>query len=188
MRELEGVLNERFARISEDLPGRVPEHRVEFSRRMTTSWALIYFGRNLVRLSPYVFLLEEHDLKHGSYDAELDATLKHEAVHAYLFARDGTRAHTPEFHALLRGLGVDPNGELDLGPTNTAYRFVYACPTCAEAWRRRAPLSGNWSCGGCSPGRYDPRHRMILAERVCPWERLTSRRHVVEATAHRLKV
>lgn len=173
MRDLEALLNERFAALAARMPGPVPPHELRFSKRITTSWALIYFRRHLVRLSPYVFLLEPGDLKHGTYWAELDATVKHEVVHAYLYARDRTRAHTDEFHGLLGGLGVASNGACDLGPTNLAFRYRYACAACDRAWLRRTPLRGNWSCGRCSPGRYAPEFRMALAETLpSPWARL----------------
>ena len=41
---------------------------------------------------------------------------------------------------------------------------------------RRVPLRGNWSCGGCAPGRYDPAFRMTLREELGdPWGRVVAR-------------
>lgn len=181
--ELEAVLNERFAAHAARMPGPVPAHEVRFSKRITESWALIYYRRHLVRLSPYLFLLEPHELKHASYWQELDATLKHEAVHAYLYARDGTRHHSPEFTTLLAGLGVDANGACDLGPTNRTFRYEYGCPDCGKSWQRRTPLRANWSCGGCSPGRYAPEKRLVLVRTLAhPWERLRECRERVAGT------
>lgn len=164
LRALAELAAERFQEHLRALDPTAPAHRVEFSLRITESWALIYYRRRLVRLSPYLFLLDPAALKHGSHWRELDATLRHEAAHAYAFHAEGDTAHTPAFHAALAKLGLLSNGACDLGPENAAFRYVYACPTCASKWHRRAPLKGNWSCGGCAPGRFDPVFKLALLE------------------------
>lgn len=167
------LVDERFHDHLDALPGGGPCHRVEFSGRITTSWALIYYRRRLVRLSPYLFLLPAAKLKHATHWQELDATLRHEAAHAWLYARTGETGHTEAFHDALRDLGVRANGGCDLGPENAAYRYVYACPGCRAEWPRRVPLRGNWSCGACAPGRFAPEFRMTLhAELEPPARRL----------------
>jgi predicted SprT family Zn-dependent metalloprotease len=180
LRELEGILQDRFAQHLEALGSEAPPHRVEFSRRITTSWALIYYRRHLVRLSPYLFLLEPHELKHGAHWAELDATLRHEAAHAHMFHTAGETGHSAGFHEVLARLGVRANGLCDLGPENTAFRYVYGCDVCGSTWPRRAPLRGNWSCGSCAPGRYSHEHRLVLRAQLDPWRLLSVRRDVVE--------
>lgn len=162
MAALTDLANWRFADHLARLPGGAPPHAVEFSPRITTSWALIYYRRHLVRLSPYLFLLDADELKHGTHWKELDATLRHEAAHAAHFARTGETGHTGGFHEMLSHLGVRANGACDLGPENAAFRYVYACPGCEGVWKRRAALHGNWSCGACAPGRYEPAYRMVL--------------------------
>jgi hypothetical protein len=182
--QLARVANDRFARYLDALAplSPAPPHRVELSRRMTTCWALIYYRRHLVRLSPYVFLLPPEELKHGSHWGEIDATLRHEAAHAAQYARSGDTGHSPGFHQLLARLGVEANGGCDLGPENVAFRYVYQCPTCDALWRRRVPLRGNWSCGYCGPGRYAPEHKMQLVEELgAPWARVLAREAWVEA-------
>lgn len=182
MQALTRLVDQHFADLLRRLPGPVPAHRVEFSSRITTSWALIYYRRHLVRLSPYLFLLEPHELKHGSHWKELDATLRHEAAHAAHFARTGQPGHDGGFHHLLSALGVRANGQCDLGPENAAFRYVYACPTCNGVWQRRSALRGNWSCGGCAPGRYAPEHKMVLMMDLGrPWERLHLRIESIRA-------
>lgn len=168
LRELTRILDGRFAEHLRHLDGETPSHKVEFSSRITNSWALIYYRRRLVRLSPYLFLLPAEDLHHDSHWQELDATLRHEAAHAATFARTGAIGHTPLFHAHLHRLGVKANGDCDLGPENVAFRYVYACSTCAHEWPRRLPLHGNWSCGECAPGRYASEHRMLLKASLAP--------------------
>ena len=183
MAALTDLANRRFAQHLAALPGPVPRHVVEFSPRITTSWALIYYRRHLVRLSPYLFLLDAHDLKHGTHWRELDATLRHEAAHAAHYARTGEAGHTSGFHELLSALGVKANGGCDLGPENAAFRYVYACPGCNGVWQRRVALHGNWSCGGCAPGRYEPAFRMILmADLGRPLQRLGERVDLMRQT------
>lgn len=179
--ELTRKVNQRFDEYLAALPGPAPRHLVRFSKRMTTSWALIYYRRHLVRLSPYLFLLDPDDLRHGSHWRELDATICHEAIHAYLFAKKGETGHCEEFRELLARFGFEPNGGADLGPENVAFRYHYHCPTCERSWPRRVPLKGNWSCGYCAPGRYDAEHKMLLSRTTSPWRRLHERKPWVKA-------
>lgn len=184
LRALTELANQRFANYLSELGGVAPPHRVEFSRRITTSWALIYYRRHLVRLSPYLFLLESHELKHGSHWRELDATLRHEAAHAHIFAKTGETGHGAAFHEALARLGVRSNGTCDLGPENAAFRYVYACPACQASWPRRQPLKGNYSCGRCAPGRYEAAFRLVRQDLHPPWLRLMGRRCQVAECLH----
>ena len=168
------LANERFSEYLAMLPGDTPAHKVEFSRRITTSWALIYYRRRLVRLSPFLFLLSEDELKRGTHWKELDATLRHEAAHAWLYHRTGETGHSPRFHDALARLGVVANGGCDLGPENAAWRYVYSCPGCRAEWPRRTALKGNWSCGQCAPGKYDPRYQLALHHLEPPTTRLAA--------------
>lgn len=179
-RALTELANERFAHYLAELGGEAPPHRVEFSRRITTSWALIYYRRHLVRLSPYLFLLDASDLKHESHWRELDATLRHEAAHAHIFATTGETGHSDAFHEALARLGVRSNGTCDLGPENAAFRYVYSCPSCKVTWPRRQPLKGNYSCGRCAPGRYDPAFRLDRQDLNPPWVRLMGCQHQIQ--------
>lgn len=181
-RTLTQIVNDRFAECLRRLPGPTPPHRVVFSKRITTSWALIYYRKRLVRLSPYLFLLDEEDLHHGSHWKELDATLRHEAVHAYLYEHARETGHPAVFSSLLAHLGVEPHGGCDTGPENIAFRYRYACGLCGGQWRRRVPLRGNYSCGHCFPGRFEPRGLLQLVSRESPWERLRQRLPLVRAT------
>ncbi|HVL49368.1 MAG TPA: SprT-like domain-containing protein [Candidatus Thermoplasmatota archaeon] len=180
---LEEVLRKRWNDVARELPGRTPAHDLRFSGRVTNAWALIYFRRKAVRFSPYLFLLEPQRLHHRNYWRELDATLKHEVVHAHLYAAANETSHTERFHDLLEGLGVRANGDHDLGPENATFRYVYRCVTCRAAWRRRVPLRGSWSCGRCQPGRYHRDFAMKLEEVLpSPLERLAGRERVIWAT------
>lgn len=161
---LTDLLNERLARHVAAIDPATPAHRAEFSTRITRSWALIYYRRNLVRLSPYLFLLDPRELEHGSHWRELDATLRHEAAHAVVFHRHGHTGHGAPFHDAIGQLGLAANGPCDLGPENVAYRYLYACPACGATWPRRAPLRGSFSCGECAPGRFSSEHRVVLRE------------------------
>lgn len=178
--ELTEAINRRFDDHLRELDRDAPPHRVEFSKRITSGWALIYFRRHLIRLSPYLFLLDGDKLHHGSHWRELDATLRHEAAHAAAFERAGETGHGPEFHRLLGRMGIEANGDCDLGPENVAYRYLYACPGCDREVLRRRPLAGNWSCGDCGPGRYAPEYRLELREHLPhPWKRVQKRVHLV---------
>lgn len=184
LRALMDLLNERLAQHIAALDPDTPPHKVEFSCRITESWALIYYRRHLVRLSPYLFLLDARDLKHGSHWRELDATLRHEAAHAVVFHRCGHTGHGAPFHDTVARLGLAANGACDLGPENAAYRYLYACPHCGATWPRRAPLHGNFSCGECAPGRYSLEHRLVLREKRDLQDALRAARPAIERAIH----
>ncbi len=180
LRDLDRVLDARWESLATTHfeKGAVPAHRVEFSKRITSSWALIYYRRHLVRLSPYLFLLEPEQLRQGSYWRELDATLRHELVHAYLFQTRRETGHPSDFKDHLARLGVDANGGCDRGPANRAYRHLYACEKCGQEWRRRVKLPGTYSCGKCAPDAFDPEARILLVQSLqTPYERLAAHTH-----------
>jgi len=182
LRALSALLDRRFQQHLAAIDPEAPKHQVEFSKRITESWALIYYRRHLVRLSPYLFLLDADELRYGSHWRELDATLRHEAAHASAFYRTGHTGHGEPFHHAVTKLGLRANGACDLGPENMAYRYVYACPSCDATWQRRAPLRGNFSCGECAPGRFSPEHRLVLRERRDLRRSLKQRRELVRRT------
>lgn len=179
LRALTDLLSRRFAQHLHTIDPDAPEHRIEFSGRITESWALIYYRRHLVRLSPYLFLLDPQQLKYGSHWRELDATLRHEAAHAAVFHRCGHTGHGAPFHEAAATLGLRANGACDLGPENAAYRYLYACPGCQSTWPRRTVLRGNFSCGECAPGRYSADHRLVLREQRDLCRKLEEARPVV---------
>lgn len=184
LRRIEEALNRHWDELSLRFPaGSLPKHRVEFSTRVTTSWALIYFRRHLIRLSPYVFLLDKEDLTTETHWKELDATLRHEMAHAFLYYWTGEKGHTPAFGDVMRHLGMSPNGSCDIGPPNPTFRYVYGCGECGNEWTRRRRLTGNWSCGDCAPGVYDARYAMTLQRELPdPRAALAERTPVLEAT------
>lgn len=170
-RELERVWEESASR----LPGGITPHRIRFSRRITDAWALIYYRKREVRLSPYLFLVPPDRRKRASDWKELEATILHEVAHAHLWARTRDAGHPPEFADLLRALGVRPNGACDLGPENPAWRYRYECPTCDRGFLRRLPLRSASSCARCAPAGYDAAHRLRLASTLpSPWTRLAT--------------
>ncbi|MHB8587024.1 MAG: SprT-like domain-containing protein [Thermoplasmatota archaeon] len=164
------VLEVRWIEAARLLPGGVPPHHVVFSRRITTSWAIIYYRRREVRLSPYVFLLPPDRLRYPTDFQELAATILHEVAHAHLWAATRDCGHPPEFATRLSALGIRPNGGCDLGPENIAYRFRYACTTCKRAYPRRARTSSGTRCGHCKVGGA----LELIEELPDPWHRLGS--------------
>ena len=118
--------------------------RVEWSTRMRVVAGTCDWRRGLIRIS-----WQYHQQRPG----ELRATLLHEMLHLKL-----RRGHDAVFKAEASRLGVPLYAPGP--PLRRPYRYVYACPACGLRVLRRR--KGNWSCGRCSGGRYDPRFRLRL--------------------------
>jgi len=96
-------------------------------------------------------------------DAIIDVA-KHELIHHYLGETEEL-PHGPIFLLEAERIGASlhcPQFAADRRRSSNK-RYTYACPTCrtSTTTRRRATLS----CGHCSPGHYDERFVMVLAQR-----------------------
>lgn len=105
---------------------------------------------------------------HQRHPAELEDTLKHEMVHAWLFARRRPFGHTSEFRAKLAEIGGSRYARYDpmLVRRRSRQRFLYQCPACRTLYVYLRRIR-NHSCGRCARS-YDPRYRLesvgILAD------------------------
>lgn len=118
---------------------------VRLSRRRLTGGEIAYGHGNGV---PHTITISAHMTA-----AEREATLLHEAAHAWAFERRGARVgHGPLFRKLAARLGAAPGP----APETEALRrhrekrqIVYLCEGCEEQFRRMRPFRGARHCLRC---------------------------------------
>ena len=150
-----------FARLNnEHFGGEIPAHRIAYNARFSNLAGRITYKPPLIELSP----------KHLEQQPEaLIATLLHEMIHAWLFARGEDPGHTARFKAKMRELGLRSIYH-DLGSAlprrESTRRFVLRCEGCTmELLRKRRPAKPV-SCGRCSARKYDARFALRVFEIV----------------------
>jgi predicted SprT family Zn-dependent metalloprotease len=150
-----------FAQLNNEcFGGEIPTHRIAYNARFSNVAGRITYKPPLIELSP----------KHFEHSPEaLRATLLHEMIHAWLFARGENAGHTRAFKKKMRELGL---GSIyhELGSAlprrESTRRFILRCERCTmEVLRKRRPPT-NVSCGRCSGRRFDPRFPLRVFEVV----------------------
>jgi predicted SprT family Zn-dependent metalloprotease len=150
-----------FAQLNnEHFGGEIPTHRIAYNARFGNLAGRITYKPPLIELSP----------KHFERQPEaLHATLLHEMIHAWLFARGENPGHSAAFKRKMRELGLTSIYH-DLGSAaprrESTKRFILRCDACTmEVLRKRRPPE-LVSCGRCSRKRYDPRYQLRILEIV----------------------
>ncbi len=93
---------------------------------------------------------------HQIFREEIEDTLKHEMIHLIHFK------HDKRFKAKAAELGVSVHAKFhpDL---KRPPRYLYQCPTCRTQYPRQKRLRET-SCGLCSRGGFDRRHKLALVD------------------------
>jgi len=141
--------------------GEAPDCRIRYNERFSNSAGRISYGRPLlIELSPKHF---------RSYPDALEATLIHEMVHAWCFARFRDTGHSAAFKRKLRECGLSSIYH-DLGNVaplkESGKRYILRCERCSfEALRRGRPRRAS-SCPRCNKSRFDERYPLTIYEIV----------------------
>jgi predicted SprT family Zn-dependent metalloprotease len=136
--------------------GEVPAYRIAFNARLTSVAGRITYRPPLIELS--ISLLSKHP-------SQIEHTLLHEMVHAWLHARKLPCGHGRHFEGKMREVGLKSiYHPMPVPHRRSRRRYLLTCPRCkAEFVRRRNP-GGPVSCARCSPAHYDPRVRMLVRD------------------------
>lgn len=122
--------------------------RVEFSPRLTRAFGRCYQSERLIRLTPSLL---------DSQSALLDEILCHEAAHAAVYERWGSRArpHGVEWEGLMRKAGFEPRVRIPVVVRSTAAassrrlpRYDHRCPVCKLSRSASRPRH-DWRCRLC---------------------------------------
>jgi predicted SprT family Zn-dependent metalloprotease len=154
--------------------GEIPAHRIAYNARFANLAGRITYKPPTIELSP----------KHlRGKPEELRATLLHEMIHAWLYAKGQNPGHTAAFKKKMRELGLQSIYH-DLGtarPLNeSAKRYILRCQKCAlEVLRKRKPPA-HIMCARC--------RRSLIVFEVVELREITPARAAVRAShevAHR---
>jgi predicted SprT family Zn-dependent metalloprotease len=116
----------------------------EISPRLSTSLGMSYPERGLIRLNRSL-LEEDRDL--------LEIVLCHELAHVVIFRRHGksVRPHGPEWQALMRAIGFEPNANLSSrrrSATRQKCSYRHTCPVCHATHTANRCMT-RWRCPQC---------------------------------------
>ncbi len=128
--------------------GKLPTAKVEWSSRMKHA-GRCYYSDRIIRLGVSY---------HTYYPEDVTLTLKHEMIHLVI------PNHGSEFKREARRIGATRYARHYPGMLR-GMKYLYECPTCGETYPSRKILRLR-SCGKCSNGRYDVRHKLRLVRRL----------------------
>ncbi len=139
--------------------GKLPDCRIELSRKLVRTAGKIWPRTRLMRLS-----LTYHE-QYGQL--ELSNTILHEMIHLWLFEQGLPSGHTPRFRQKLIEVGLGERMRALPVPPRP-YRYLYRCPTCRQELQTRRKI--NSSCGKCDRV-YNPIHKFRL---ISTYDRTTA--------------
>lgn len=122
--------------------------RVEFSPRLTRAFGRCYQSERLIRLTPSLL---------DSQSGLLEEILCHEAAHAAVYERWGSRArpHGVEWEELMRRAGFEPRVRIPVVVRRTSAassrrpaRYEHHCPVCKLS-RSASRARHDWRCRLC---------------------------------------
>jgi predicted SprT family Zn-dependent metalloprotease len=133
--------------------GEVPTYRIAYNDRLRSVAGRITYRPPLIELSTPLL---------AAHPEQLDETLLHEMVHAWLRARRLPSGHGVHFKRKMRDVGLTSIYHSIPTPLcRSGRRYVLSCPRCkVEFVRRRRP--GLVSCARCSPTRFNPHVQMVV--------------------------
>jgi len=146
-----------FAQLNlEHFGGVLRAHRIEYNARLTTCTGRICYRPPFIELS--LPLLARHP-------KQVEATLLHEMVHAWLHQAGLPSGHGSEFKAKMREVGLNSiYHNLPVARRRSKRRYALECPRCRLALIRRRRPGVRVSCARCSPRRFDSRVEMQVRE------------------------
>ena len=126
------------------------------STRKLTGGVILYGRPHRITISAHLSHRERED------------TLRHEAAHAWAFARNGRRVgHGPLFRRLASLLGASP-GHAPLTPALAAFRrereILYRCEGCGRDFPRVRPFKGRMDCLRCWKAKRPSKLRRVTSD------------------------
>ncbi len=139
---------------------------------MFDEFNLLYFGNSLPRpkiewssrmkhagkCEPRAQLIRLGRAYHEHYPEDIVDTLKHEMIHLVY------PNHGPEFRREAERIGTSRYARHYPGMLK-GMKYIYQCPTCGAEYPSRKMLRMR-SCGPCSKGKYDGRHKLRFVRNI----------------------
>ena len=122
--------------------GEVPDVRLDWSRRLTTTAGKCRFRRRSGVLTPTSISLSDKLFSSLDYDLDkITRTLTHEMVHAFLYHKYNERGHTLRFHRIMTEItGADINHRCHNYDSDGVKHFLGQCRRCEQTFRRRSRM------------------------------------------------
>ena len=145
----------RFARMNAlHFRGEVPAYRIAYNDRLTSVAGRITYRPPLIELSSSLL---------AAHPEQLDETLLHEMVHAWLRARRLPSGHGLHFKRKMRDVGLTTiYHSIPIAQRRSGRRYVLSCPRCKIEFVRRRRPGVPVSCALCSPKRFNSRVQMVV--------------------------
>ncbi len=146
-----------FARLDARYFGAVLRpYRIVYNRRLTSVAGRIGHRPPVIELSAPLLV---------RYPQQLEPTLLHEMVHAWLHQHRLPSGHGIEFKRKMREVGLSSIYHfLPVRKRLSQRRYLLSCPRCKVEFVRRRRPGYRVSCARCSPKRFNPHVEMQISE------------------------
>ena len=130
-------------------------YRIIFNPRLTSVAGRIGHRPPVIELSPRLL---------ASHAEQVEPTLLHEMVHAWLYQHELPSGHGPEFKRKMREVGLTSIYHfLPIEQHRSRRRYMLSCPRCRTKLLRRRRPGFRVSCARCSPHRFNPNVEMLVS-------------------------
>jgi predicted SprT family Zn-dependent metalloprotease len=143
-----------FARMNAThFAGEIPAHRIVYNARLKSVAGRITYRPPVIELSAAL---------HGAHPGNIEQTLLHEMVHAWLYARRLPCGHGRQFRRKMGEVGLTSiYHPMPVPHPRSHRRYVLECLVCGvRLLRKRRP--GAVSCARCYPARFNARFAMSV--------------------------
>jgi predicted SprT family Zn-dependent metalloprotease len=129
-------------------------YRIIFNTRLTSVAGRIGHRPPVIELSPKLLAVDAQ---------QVEPTLLHEMVHAWLYQHGLPNGHGREFKRKMREVGLTSIYHfLPVQRRRSQRRYMLSCPRCQTKLLRRRRPGFRVSCARCSPNRFNPNVEMLV--------------------------
>lgn len=146
-----------FARLNQQhFRGALRSYRIAWNPRLTTIAGRVGHRPPVIELSRALL---------ASHPDQVEPTLLHEMIHAWLHAMGLPAGHGADFKRKMRAVGLTSiYHHMPVPRRRFVAKYALTCPRCGVVLIRRRRPGYRVSCARCEPLRYDPRYEMRVTK------------------------